>query len=229
MTALLAGGLFFPLRLSLRISGHGYSAAVLDKMVTAGGEHKSFQRAAVMMQKLAEVKISHTHVGRLTHEIGAELAAVGDYKAELHRYRQLPCDPDQPPVELACVEFDGGRINTRADQRPRGVHDSGWKESKVACLWRMTGKTFEEDPQPDVPGCFLDKDRVAKRVRQIKGRAGGFETDESDEPLMREDPSPSGAAAKTDKPRWQPERVFRTCVASLKDVHRFGSLVAAEA
>ena len=107
----------------LRLDGHGYSPAVVEKIVTAGGDCKSFGHAERQLKVLAELRVSHTQVARLTHEIGRELVAVRDHQAELHRYRRLPVDENQPPVEIACVETDGGRIMTRAPDQPRGVHE----------------------------------------------------------------------------------------------------------
>jgi hypothetical protein len=253
----------------LRIDGHGYSPAVLDKIVTAGGSCKSFQHAAEMLNKLAEIHISHTQVARLTHEVGLELVAARNAQARQHRYRQLEADPNPVPVELACVEADGGRILTRAPDQSRGVHEEQWKESKVGVLWRMTGATFDEDPHAELPRCFQDRDRVPKLVREIHGstRAApdesghGITLEEISAAASGGEPTPAapdgapptggaarvvpahppdatpGAAAATGtsaaaapgRGRWQPQRVFRTCVATLRDVHGFGPLLAAEA
>lgn len=226
----------------LRIDGHGYSPAILDKAVTAGGECKSFQQAAGQMEKLAEVSISHTQVARLTHEIGHELIEVRDRQAERHRYRQLPADPGQPPVEMACLEMDGGRIMTRAADQSRGVYEQQWKEPKVGVLWRMTGETFDDDPHPELPRCFRDRERVPQLVRDIHGGSSGSGNDESDHGITLEEitgkSSPyEGSSASEDtskahesgRGRWQPQRVFRTCVATMRDVHGFGPLLAAEA
>lgn len=249
----------------LRISGHNYSPAVLDKAVTAGGDCKSFKHGSRQMKKLAEVSISATHLARLTHEIGHELVEKRDRLAELHRYRQLPADPDQPPVDLACAEVDGGRLLTRAAEQPRGVHDEQWKEPKVGVLWRMTGETFEEDPHPELPRCFQDRERVPKLVRDVHGgRTGGRTDGSTDHGITHEEitgqPVESEAVAEADEipvteeaaaakeaaaneaisgtppaprepehKRWQPKRVFRTCVVTMRDVHGFGPLLAAEA
>lgn len=211
----------------LRIDGHGYSPAVLDKVVDAGGDSKSFRRAARQLGKLAELSISQAHVANLTHEVGRELTAVRDAAAELNRFRQLKPDPDQPPVDLACVEIDGGRMMTRASEQSRGVHDEQWKEPKVGVLWRMTGPTFEADPHPALPRCFQDRERVEKLVRDIHGSRAAS-PDAPDHGITQEEIEAAGEA-RPDAPRWQPRRVFRTCVATLRDVYGFGPLVAAEA
>lgn len=214
----------------LRIDGRNYSPAVLDKIVTAGGDCKSFQHAARQLEKLAEVWVSKTHVSNLTHQIGRELIAVRDREAELHQYRQLPADANQPPVELACVETDGARLMTRAPETARGVHEEQWKEPKVGVLWRMTGETFARDPHPELPRCFQDPKRVSELVRDIHGGAVASVTESEparspDEPLFKTEAGASSPAQKS----WQPQRIFRTCVATMHDVYGFGPLVAAEA
>jgi hypothetical protein len=225
----------------LRIDGHGYSPAILDKVVTAGGDCKSFQHASRQLKKLAEVSLSQTHVANLTHQIGRELTEVRDDQAQRHRLRQLPADPHQPPVELACVETDGGRMMTRAPDQPRGVHEEQWKEPKVAVLWRMSGETFAHDPHPELPSCFQDRQRVAELVRDIHGGStaglseaeqGTAEQGTAEEGLALEEiggESPAADKSDADRKRWQPKRVFRTCVATLRDVYGFGPLAAAEA
>jgi hypothetical protein len=216
--------------MALKIDGHGYSSAVLEKIAIGGGDCKSFQHGSRQLKKLAELSISPTHVANLTHEIGRGLIEMRDQQAELERFRQLSPDPDQPPVELACVEVDGGRMMTRAPEQSRGVHQQQWKEPKVGVLWRMTSQTFEEDPHPQLPRCFQDRERVDKLVREMHGgRTGG--TEESEHGITLEEIIATAGADEPHlaPPRWQPKRIFRTCVATLRDVYGFGPLVAAEA
>jgi len=261
----------------LRVDSHGYTAAVLDKIVTSGGNSKSFQSAHHMVEKQAEVSVSAMQIARLTHEIGRELVQCRDQQAELHRFRQLPVDANQPPVQIACIEADGARTMTRASHQGRGVHDKSWKEPKVGVLWRMTGQTFESDPHPELPGCFQDQQYVEQLVRELKSGGGSASPAEvptaadaraavpaemrAAEPAVETAvndtrggeiaaaaslgtaaeaavaaPEAGAAAARSAdsaalKPpvQWPPRRVFRTCVATLRDVHGFGPLLAAEA
>jgi hypothetical protein len=220
------------MRLVLRIDGHSYSPTVLEKAVMAGGDCKSFKHAERQMKKLADVSISHMQIARLTHEVGRELIAVRDHRAEQYRYRELPVDEKQPPVDIACVETDGGRVMTRAAGQPRGVRDKQWKEPKIAVLWRMTGNTFPEDPHPKLPRCFEDRERVQELVRDIHGGRKSTATDEPGPGMSLEEITQDALGpdqASEGRGRWQPERVFRTCVATMRDVHGFGPLVAAEA
>lgn len=210
----------------MRLDNHEVSPSVLRKAVTAGGEFSSFQRASQMLDVLADIQMSGMQVARLTEEIGSELVAVRDEQAERHRRRELPSEA-KTPVPIACVEVDGGRLQTRASEGPRGVHEPEWKESKVGCLWRMEGGTFSEDPHPDPPRCFRDPEHVHRLVREIKNVTSPHaDRPEPDSKTSRK--RSRSVAASPDRP-WPPKRVYRTAIATLRDVHAFGPLLAAEA
>ena len=221
----------------LKIDQREYSPTVIDQIVFAGGSCESAAKGSRALRKLARIEISATEVLRITQQIGAELLAQREREAALQQRRELKC-ANELPVEIACVQVDGGRMRTRAAGQGRGVHDHAWKETKVAALWKMAGPTFDHDPHPEPPRCFLDPTHVPQMVRELKRQRGeSHERDENAEksgsqPLIetlgevsRED---SSAAAKGER-AWPPKRIFRTCVATLKDVYGFGPLVAAEA
>ena len=201
------------------------------KIVRAGGKQPSYAAASEELKELAELNVPPMQVARVTQEIGEELIASREERVALHRRGELPADDGQPPVQIACIETDGGRIFTRAAGNGRGVHEAQWKEDKVACLWRMRGKTYDKDPHPELPRCFQDEQHVRQLVRGLHGSAGSRrdeEDDTTDQTLGKkagaDEPRPSSR-----RRRWQPERVWRTCVATLQDVHAFGWQVAAEA
>lgn len=235
----------------MRLDAQGYSPAMLDKIGTAGAELKSFRLAARMLAKLAEVTISERHVGRLTLALGAELQAERDTRvAALPPQTQRDQQPGPAPAVVA-VEVDGGRLHTRtADQGP-GVHAPHWREDKIACLLTLQSPERDTDPQPDLPACFLERGRVARLVQEVSHQRAA-----DAEPLVLPaaapavDPAapPTAAAPETGVPsapphgttaaqpdarsgaaRWQPRRLLRTCVATLRDSDAFGKLVAAEA
>lgn len=217
----------------LKIDQRAYSPTVIDQIVFAGGRLESGEKAASALFKLARLNISATEVLRITQQIGVELLQQREHDADLQRRRELKSTHEQP-VEIACVEVDGGRMRTRAAKQGRGVHEQAWKETKVAALWKMTGPTFDHDPHPEPPRCFLDQTHVPPMVREIKTQRS--ETHERDE-----NPEKTGSRSLADPPatdplpspnherEWPPQRIFRTCVATLKDVYGFGPLVAAEA
>jgi hypothetical protein len=203
---------------------------MVDKITFAGTSHKSGAKAARALSKLASLKISAVEVMRITQQIGTELLQSREHQAALHQRRELP-STSAAPVEIACVEVDGGRMRTRAPETGRGVHDQKWKETKVAALWKMEGKTFDNDPHPEPPRCFLDPVHVPKLVREIKRqRAEQHARDDEDPVKTGSEPTLDDLSnQQTPEREWPPKRVFRTCVATFKDVYGFGPLVAAEA
>jgi hypothetical protein len=225
----------------LKIDQRQYTPMVLDKIAFAGGSSGSWKKGVRALEKLATLDISAKEVSRITLQIGQELLERHERDAAFQQRRQLAATNAQP-VDIACVEVDGGRMRTRLSGRGRGVHEHGWKETKVAALWRMTGATFSSDPHPEPPRCFLDAKHVPKMVREIKRQRGeSHERDEtiektSSKPLSEPEPldtRPDDSAAESEpapsERQWPPQRLFRTCVATLKDVYGFGPLVAAEA
>lgn len=201
---------------------------MIDRIAFAGCSYESAAKGARALQKLAGLQISGMEVLRITQQIGGELLEQRERDATAHQRRQLQGTPETP-VDIACVQVDGGRMRTRVSGKGRGVHEQGWKETKVAALWKMEGPTFEEDPHPEPPRCFLDQTHVPRMVREIKRQCSEQHARVA-EPVEL---SPTSSATSprehdTDRP-WPPQRVFRTCVATLKDVYAFGPLVAAEA
>ena len=213
----------------MKIDQREYTPSVIDQVVHAGVSHHSAKKAARDLLKLARLKISPMQVLRITEQIGEELLARREQDAALQQRRELK-STSELPVEIACAEMDGGRMQTRAAGKGRGVHERGWKETKVAALWKMEGATFEQDPHPEPPRCFLEEKHVTKMVREIKRqRSEAHEREEIPEKTGTK-PPPDPPREKTSNERaWPPKRVFRTCVATLKDVYGFGPLVAAEA
>jgi len=123
--------------------------------------------AAVLLKRLADISISPRHVATLTEEVGEELRQARDQRVEdwIHHRRKKRSGPVPQAV---AVSIDGGTIQTRAEGQGRGVHEQGWKEDKVACLHTLQGPTFEEDPHPEPPACFLDPQYVDELVQDLK-------------------------------------------------------------
>jgi hypothetical protein len=217
----------------LKIDQRHYSPVAIDKIAFAGTSNGSWQKAARALVKLAGVKLSAMEVARITQQIGEELLHAREWDAVLARRRALKSTNEQP-VDIACVEVDGGRMRTRDFEQGRGVHDHAWKETKVAALWRMTGPTFDHDPHPEPPRCFLEQQHVPKLVREIKRQRGEQHVrDGENADKTGSKPLPESATERATQPaaarEWPPRRIFRTCVATFKDVYEFGPLVAAEA
>src|SRR5262249_5520556 len=138
-----------------------------------------------------------------------------------HRHR--PARLKEPPP-VAVVEVDGGRRGTRQMGAGPGVHPPQAKEGKIACLVSLRSDTHAVDPRPAPPATFRAARRVARLVQQLQGQSAS----PADRPPAAHAPPQAAPAAATDAPG-KPERLLRTCVATLSDSRTFGPLVAAEA
>lgn len=199
----------------MKLDGRNYSPAVVERVVSAGGLAKSYAAAADLLKLLADLRISKRHVNNWTVEIGVELANERDEKTATYQNRPLTAEPHrvQPLPQLACVQVDGGRIQTRRPDCGSGVHDPHWRESKTAGFFRMTGETFAADPHPDLPSCFSSRKNMSDLLSGLEGEA---------------DRPPDDSSARPDL-SWRPKSLFRTSIASLVDSNSFGAMMASEA
>ena len=122
----------------------------MQRIVYAAAETRSFARAAVVLRQVGGNAVSPKTIQRITHRIGDELAQRRDAEGN-EAVESLACPPEAPP-ELAVVQCDGGRIRTRCENGGPGVHEEQWRETKNACLLRMTHATFAEDRIPNCLG-----------------------------------------------------------------------------
>ncbi len=223
-TARPVAGIFFPLRPALRLDGHSYTPALLERIVTLAGRLASFEQVAVALEVGADVQLTGRHVQRLTQEVGADLARRRDEQADRYRRRDLPAAAAPPPV--AVVEVDGGRLGTRRSGAGPGVHEPQAKEDKIACLVGVRSDVHAADPQPEPPAAFRDARRVARLVRQFQGQAPPTDKGEATTDAATADAAPAAGAG--DRPG-KPERLVRTCVAGMSNSRAFGPMAAAEA
>jgi hypothetical protein len=197
----------------LGLDSREYTPALTQRIVYAGSEASSFERAALVLKQVGGNDVSAKTVERITLAVGRELAELRDAEAETDRQA---CKTVETPPQLAVAECDGGRIRTREEDCGRGVHGQKWRETKNACLLRMTHQTFDEDPHPELPRAFCDPEKVAKLAEK--------------EPLSGlpppQEPSLEGPSRGHD---WRPQRLTRTCVSSMADSHEFGRQMEREA
>jgi hypothetical protein len=222
-----AAGIFFPQRLGLHHTPHGYSPSVIGKIVRSGARHPSFQEAAETLKDPADVAINSRQVIRIAHEVDRQLVAERDHQVEQFQAHQLaPQGATQPA--LAVVQVDGGRLQLRGEGEGPGAHDAAWREDKVSMLATAAVQTFTSDPESDLPEGFRDRKYVEALVR---GMGGVGPLSDSDPPA--EDPPSAGpTAAEQDgqsRAHHAPELWVRTYVASTCAGDAFGPMVAAEA
>lgn len=198
---------------------------LLQKIVEAAGRLRSAAQAAIALKLLNRLDISARHVTRLTAEVGAELAARRDQEVEQRRQRHLSPRGGAPP-EVAVVEVDGGRLNTRQPGCGPGIHHVQPKEDKIACLISMASQEHQDDPQPAPPPSLVEPRRVQKLVRQMKSQSAlRDEQDTAEETAAAASPRPGPSEPWAGAPK----PLLRTCVASMAKSRRFGPMVAAEA
>lgn len=239
--ARIVAEIFFPQRPQLGLDQRSCSAAVIDRIVSANAESKSAAKAKRLLWKLGEIKVSVPYINELTAMIGEELRDHLRQQADAHAAKQLEPQYTEAVPTVAVVAVDGGRIMTRA-VAGRGVHDQAWKETKNACLLTMSSSVSGEDPHPQLPACFTDRDYVEKLVRDIHNSTGkltgnGPETapipaEISDSPQAAPRGSVLAGARLTDIPKakdWRPKRLMRTCLSSMACSDDFGPLVAGAA
>lgn len=205
--------IFFPQRPLLKLDGRAYSPLVLERIVSAGGLAKSFLVAAKLLKLIGEIDVSSRQVNNLTVMVGEELARQRDAQTTAYADRPLPRLPArvEPIPQLACVEVDGGRMQTRTAHQGPGVHEAHWRETKTAGFFRMKTASHAADPHPALPRPFADR-------RQMQGLLPG----------VGDAPAAAESVAEHD-PSWRPAVLFRTCCASLETSERFGRMMAAEA
>src|SRR5262249_19282640 len=158
----------FPQRSALRLTPHDYSPSVLRKVVRSAAREPSFREAAEAVAELAEVTISSRQLDRIARDVGRQLRAERD--AQRAGWQAVPLEPRvaaRPAV--AGVEVDGGRLQIRGEGQGPGAHDAAWREDKIAILATMSRVTSDDDPEPELPGCFRDRAYVEKVIGAIGG------------------------------------------------------------
>jgi hypothetical protein len=199
----------------------------MERVTFAAAETRSFERATLVLEKVGDATVSDNTVQRVTGDVGNELAERRD--ASPTGPEALAQRPEAAPA-LAVVECDGGRFRMREPGHGRGVHlsgEKGWRETKNACLISATHKTFDSDPQPEPPECFLDPKHAAKiaETEALSVAAPAAVETPPREALAADDPVM--AADKVED--WRPKRLVRTVVASVKSSRDFGRQMAREA
>jgi hypothetical protein len=183
----------------------------------------SFADAAFALTQ-AGLPISAQHVRTLAQQVGGELVAQRDRKADQSR-NDVPVRVAATP-EVVAVAVDGGRIRTRAAGAGPGVHQAQNKEDKVACLVTLHSAVSAQDPQPEPPPSFLLPRRVERLVQQVARQAG--EPADAAQPSENQAEEAPARRDPADEP-WAPRKRLRTCVATSANSRAFGRMAAAEA
>lgn len=177
---------------------------------------------------MGEIQISPRTVNELAAKFGGQMAEQRDQRGEDYLARPLPrvATQAEPPMQLAGVFLDGGRMRTRAAQGAHGVHEPHWRETKNAAFHRMQSQSHEVDPQATLPECFRNQAYVEKLVLGLKKA----KNPQSELMLTAEPQGHADPVAATSQPTtWQPRSILRTCISSLASSDEFGLQMAVEA
>ncbi len=186
--------------------------ALVQRIVYAASESRSYSRATVVLKQVGGNEVSAKTIERVTSAVGKELTV----RRDTGGVDEASGSVVETPPKLAVVESDGGRIQTRAEDSPPGVHWQQWRETKNACLLRMTCGSFDHDPHPELPQAFCDPEKVAKLAEK--------------EPLSGLALPPEVSAKKPSSAvDWRPKRLMRTCLSSMVDSREFGCQMEREA
>lgn len=191
----------------------------MQKGVRQASKAASFKDASEDLQELLDISISPTHLQRLSERVGQEWVEERDQEVQAFREGRLTCAYAAAP-KAAAVMLDGGRLQARAADAGRGVHEPGWRETKTACCLSLAGADQADDPQPEPPSKFLEPARVARLVSEVKRRS---------RPALGRSTEPAPAKKRRKKKRRPAsQKRVRTVVASMVDSETFGWQVAAE-
>jgi len=204
---------------------YDYTPRMMEKISHAGA-HASFGRASDDLNVLAECAVSEERVRRLTERVGQERVIERDAAAETFATlpfparRESPVEQEQTP-EAVSVQMDGGRLQCR-DRHASGKREAGfWKEFKAGDLRVIVSQPSAEDPCPQLPASFADPERMSQLAREIKG----FSSAAPDTTTTPKTPAETPAEPESQRPRSEALSV----VATTRDVHQFGLLLAAAA
>jgi hypothetical protein len=193
---------------------------VLKKKVLAAAYAPSYAMGQVVLREIGGIQLSSRGLNKTAVKIGNEMTHDRDARVQAYFQQSLPRAHAQPatPIPLACVSVDGGRMQTRTEGKGTGVHDKHWRETKNALFLRMKSDSFAEDPHPELPACYADRQRMKSLLAGVgEDAARGVE------------PTSAAAPPSTKADDWRPERLFRTCVSSLSGSDEFGRMMEVEA
>lgn len=197
-------------------------------MVRAGVKSESFKTASEELAEQCGLDIGPKPIERLVHRIGRERidrrqAAVAAHRALPLMARYGVAHPERPCPAVAMVSIDGGRLQVRSSPSSAGP-GTHWRESKTAVLETYLGQAHETDPDPDVPGCFLDLKRSAEIVRGLgHPLPTGLEFGDA-EPSSPEEPKGRRARRRRRARPGRPKRLVRSVLASRAPSEEFGPM-----
>ena len=200
------------------------SPALVRKVVRHGGKD-AFREASEDLKEDVGIEVNAKQVQRITERVGEEWVGARDEAVELFKQGKLPRLYSQTP-EVGVAMMDGGRVLTRAAEEAPGPHAPEWKEPKYGCCLSLNTKQSKTDPQPEPPSKFLNPERVAKIIKEVKSRAA-----KSSDPGSQRTTTTAPSQPHKKKKRLRRKEtnvIVRTVVATMFGAEEFGYILATE-
>ena len=141
---------------------------MLEHITYLGTKLPSFHDASEAVSKILRTTIGEKRVERITERIGGERVVQRQEQVAAWSKLKLTEKEAAPPgvkaPEVASVMADGGRLQLR-DPSPDAK--SHWHEYKCGALQSLSSEVSTSDPFPQIPGFFLNQERMDKLSREI--------------------------------------------------------------
>jgi hypothetical protein len=184
----------------------------------------SFPEAHRASETLLETLLGIKRIERITERIGGQRVAWRDAEAAAWRKRPLVEKERAPqgvkPPAVAAVSCDGGRLQLRQPNADSATH---WHEYKAGCLLELKSVAVDDDPCPEVPATFLEREHIETLAREI-GHQAAETSGPCDPPASPPAPAPGEPVVYE-----PPSVVSKDVVASCHGSRAFGVLLAAAA
>ena len=211
------------------------SPTLLETISYLGTKLCSFRDAHEAVGSLIHVPIGLKRVERITERIGTE--RVAEREAGVAAWRCLPLTKrDQAPQgvkvpKVVAVLADGGRFQTRDKGRDANSH---WHEYKAGVVQILDSKECAQDPCPEIPGIYLNRQRINKLAHEITQLAATTGPSQGESATNDPDPSVTDTAlvpeAEVRSHGYEPPRILdRDVAATVGDSRQFGQQLAARA
>ena len=219
------------------------------KVVAAGTTSSSREQASEQLQDLSDLAIDSKRCERITQRAGRQRVAQREQRLEQFEALPLPQQravPHDAPGggwghRVAVVMADGGRAQLR-DERwgqprvPGEERHRWWRETKVSMVATFRRQSHDVDPMPDVPENLLDPLWLIPKINEIKAAKGGDSAaqqigDSSSEAStdVLDDLADWTCPKDPKQPRWSPEPLVRSVVATFEPYDKLGRLTKVEA
>ena len=209
------------------LDARALSPGMIERVMFAAAETRSFARAELAVEKIGGVSVSANTIQRVVGDVGSELAMRRD--ADTNGVGGLAQRPESPP-ELAVVECDGGRARTR--EPGQGAASTSLAKDGVR---RRTPAWFGLRVRPSrtirsrnrrIVSAIRNTRRKSRKRKRFRSPRRGPLSAPSDEVPAASDDLPSVERPRDD---WRPRRLVRTVVSSMKSSRDFGRQMAKEA